>query len=101
LIYRVIALRRSEDDVRHFTRWIAKRSLQGAESWLNAYGLHFGQVASAAGTGATVPEPAAVLLVASAALALLALVRGFAVHNSHLPATRPSIQRRVIAAPVG
>jgi len=35
--YKVIALRRADDDVRHITRWIAQRSLQGADSWLDAY----------------------------------------------------------------
>jgi len=35
--YNVIALRRADAHVRHITRWIAERSLQGAESWLDAY----------------------------------------------------------------
>lgn len=35
--YDVIALRRADDDVRHIARWIAERSLQGAESWLDTY----------------------------------------------------------------
>jgi plasmid stabilization system protein ParE len=35
--FNVIALRRADDDVRHITRWIAKRSPNGALSWLNAY----------------------------------------------------------------
>jgi plasmid stabilization system protein ParE len=35
--YRVIALRRAEVDVRHIARWIAERSLQGADAWLDAY----------------------------------------------------------------
>ncbi len=35
--YKVIALRRADDDVRHIARWMAQRSLQGANSWLDAY----------------------------------------------------------------
>jgi plasmid stabilization system protein ParE len=35
--YQVIALRRAEADVRHIARWIAQRSQQGADSWLDAY----------------------------------------------------------------
>lgn len=35
--YQVVALRRAEDDVRHITRWIAERSIQGADAWLDAY----------------------------------------------------------------
>lgn len=35
--YSVIALRRADDDVRSITHWLADRSLQGAESWLDAY----------------------------------------------------------------
>jgi plasmid stabilization system protein ParE len=35
--YNVISLRRADDDVRHITRWIAERSLQGTDSWLDAY----------------------------------------------------------------
>jgi plasmid stabilization system protein ParE len=35
--YNVIALRRAEADIRHIARWIAQRSLQGADSWLDAY----------------------------------------------------------------
>jgi plasmid stabilization system protein ParE len=35
--YRVVALRRADADVRHITRWIAQRSPQGAQSWLDAY----------------------------------------------------------------
>jgi plasmid stabilization system protein ParE len=33
----VIALRRAEADIRHIARWFAKRSLQGAHAWLDAY----------------------------------------------------------------
>ena len=35
--YQVFALRRAEADVRHIARWIAKRSPQGAISWLDSY----------------------------------------------------------------
>jgi plasmid stabilization system protein ParE len=35
--YHVIALRRADDDVRHIARWLAERSVQGAEAWLDAY----------------------------------------------------------------
>jgi plasmid stabilization system protein ParE len=35
--YDVVALRRADDDVRHITRWIAQRSVQGADAWLDAY----------------------------------------------------------------
>jgi len=35
--FNVIALRRADDDVRHITHWIAQRSPQGADSWLDAY----------------------------------------------------------------
>jgi plasmid stabilization system protein ParE len=35
--YTVIALRRADDDVRHIARWLAERSVQGAEAWLDAY----------------------------------------------------------------
>lgn len=37
MTYKVLALRRADADVRHIARWIAKRSLQGAHSWLDAY----------------------------------------------------------------
>lgn len=35
--HKVIALRRADEDVRHISRWIADRSLPGADSWLDAY----------------------------------------------------------------
>jgi len=35
--YRVIASRRADADARQITRWIAQRSLQGAQAWLDAY----------------------------------------------------------------
>jgi len=35
--YQVLALRRAEADVRQITHWIAERSPQGANSWLDAY----------------------------------------------------------------
>ena len=35
--YNVVSLRRANDDVRHITRWIAERSVQGANAWLDAY----------------------------------------------------------------
>jgi plasmid stabilization system protein ParE len=35
--YEVVALRRADADVRHFTHWIADRSPQGALAWLDAY----------------------------------------------------------------
>lgn len=35
--YEVVALRRADADVRHITRWIGQRSVQGANSWLDAY----------------------------------------------------------------
>lgn len=36
--YRIVALRRADADLRHITRWIAERSPQGANAWLDAYG---------------------------------------------------------------
>jgi plasmid stabilization system protein ParE len=35
--YNVIALRRADEDVRHIAGWLAERSVQGAEAWLDAY----------------------------------------------------------------
>jgi len=37
MTYEVVALRRADADVRHITRWIAGRSVQGANAWLEAY----------------------------------------------------------------
>lgn len=33
----VVALQRADADVRHISRWISERSLQGAATWLDAY----------------------------------------------------------------
>ncbi len=35
--YDVVVLQRAEADVRHIVHWIADRSIQGANSWLDAY----------------------------------------------------------------
>jgi toxin ParE1/3/4 len=35
--YDVVVLQRAEADVRHIVQWIADRSIQGANSWLDAY----------------------------------------------------------------
>jgi plasmid stabilization system protein ParE len=35
--FEVVSLRRADADVRHISRWIAQRSVQGAFSWLDAY----------------------------------------------------------------
>jgi plasmid stabilization system protein ParE len=48
--YRVIALRRADADVRHISRWIAQRSVQGAQSWLDAYEESLERLAEYAGS---------------------------------------------------
>jgi hypothetical protein len=35
--YDFVVLRRAEGDVRHLLHWIAERSIQGANAWLDAY----------------------------------------------------------------
>jgi plasmid stabilization system protein ParE len=54
--YKVIALHRAEEDVGHITRWIAERSLQGAEAWLDAYEQVLAHLAENADSLATAPE---------------------------------------------
>ena len=46
--FRVVALRRADNDVRKIVRWIAARSPQGANSWLDAYDELLNELASEA-----------------------------------------------------
>ena len=56
--YNVVALRRADADVRHISHWIAQRSLQGAESWLDAYEQLLARLAAHAGSCPTALEAA-------------------------------------------
>ena len=56
--YEVVALRRADADVRHIARWIAQRSLQGAESWLDAYEELLERLTESADTYASATEDA-------------------------------------------
>jgi plasmid stabilization system protein ParE len=54
--YEVVALRRADADVRHITRWIAQRSIQGANAWLDAYEQMLTRLADSADTYAVAVE---------------------------------------------
>jgi len=53
---RVLALQRADDDVRHITRWIAQRSPQGANAWLDAYERMFVRLGTQADSCAAAEE---------------------------------------------
>jgi plasmid stabilization system protein ParE len=56
--YNVLALRRAEADIRGIVRWIARRSPQGAASWLDALEEVLGYLADHAGSCAAAAEAA-------------------------------------------
>ena len=56
MTYHVVALRRADADIKHISRWIADRSLAGADAWLDAYEQLLARLAEQADSCSVAPE---------------------------------------------